>query len=73
MLFRSSNYDTVVHNKRVDLYQILELKAALLPNYDTDILDSPWLMRQGDPPLPGFMLFRCYEYLCVYTKVKDGI
>lgn len=63
-----SDYEVVVQNRRVGLYQVLELKAALKPTYKDDILTSPLVVRKGDSPLEGFKLGRCYEYLCVYTR-----
>lgn len=63
-----SDYNIVVGNKRVNLYQILELKAALKPNYGADILTSPLLMEKGAVPLEGFKLQKCYQYLCLYKK-----
>ncbi|MEM4245077.1 MAG: hypothetical protein QXR60_02650 [Candidatus Nanoarchaeia archaeon] len=68
-----SDYGTVVNNKKVNLYQILELKAALKPNYGEDIITSPLIMKKNDTPLEGFKLLKCYQYLCVYTKVKNEV
>jgi hypothetical protein len=69
----SSEYQVVVENKGLDLFQVLELKAGLKVSYGKDIFTVPLIVRKGWQPLEKFEFGKCYEYLCVYTKVKDGI
>ncbi|MFH1331912.1 MAG: hypothetical protein ABIH63_01365 [archaeon] len=69
----SSNYRVVVPNKGLDLFQVLELNAVLRLTYKEDVLFSPLIVRKGWKPLENFELGKCYDYLCVYTKVKNEV
>ncbi|MFH1210403.1 MAG: hypothetical protein V1645_00655 [archaeon] len=69
----SSDYHILVSDKRLDLFQELELRASLKVGYDDDVFDVPLIVRKGWQPLENFEFGKCYEYLCVYTKVKDGV